>query len=376
MGQDCASYYTSAKWSRVSNFKGRHLGFLAILCGGWLAARFAITWPPEALVNDNAGPSISSVHDNNISEKPLHMGVSPVFAKLPHCCAESTKSGPLLNAMLAAGDRISLTSAFFGPGKAAVVSQNYSKAPIATALEDVPRSERPITKTAGIAVSPDVRRRTLQAQTYAFSFWRGDETENGLAAGGQYGGGQSGIIASFALQNAGEFGQPQRLALLVRAAIAHDRLEEREIALGMRVRPIRTVPITITAERRFRNDSPDAFAVYAAGGTDDTDLPLKFKLNSFAQAGVVSGKDAGAFFDAVVRADRNIVQYSDIAFHAGAGAWAGGQRDTVRFDIGPSLRTDIAIKKVRFRINAEWRFRIAGDASPGNGPAITLSTGF
>jgi hypothetical protein len=32
--------------------------------------------------------------------------------------------------------------------------------------------------------------------------------------------------------------------------------------------------------------------------------------------------------------------------------------------------------KLSVDIMADWRFRVAGNALPGNGPALTLSTGF
>ena len=216
----------------------------------------------------------------------------------------------------------------------------------------------------------------LVAQYYAYSFWRANNGASGLANGGQYGGSQSGMIATFALQDANERLQPQRLALLVRAAISHRDPQERELATGVRWRPSPKLPVTITAERRFRNTRADAFGVYAAGGVSEVPLPVKFRMDVFGQAGAVSGEGGGPFFDGIARADRKIVTASNVAVHAGAGFWAGGQRDVVRVDVGPSLRTDIAVHKVNFRLTADWRFRVAGDANPGNGPAITLSTSF
>ena len=217
---------------------------------------------------------------------------------------------------------------------------------------------------------------SLRTDAYAYSFWRGGSGGRALAAGGQYGGSQSGLIATFSLQDGEKPGRPPTLALLLRAAVAHDNVDEREVALGVRWKPLEKLPVSVTTERRFRHDREDAFAIYAAGGVSDVSLPLKFRAESFAQAGVVSGKQAGPFVDAFVRADRNVFQTRAVQVHAGAGAWAGGQRGAARLDIGPSLRTEVAIHDARIRINVDWRFRIAGDAKPGNGPAFTLSTGF
>ena len=48
----------------------------------------------------------------------------------------------------------------------------------------------------------------------------------------------------------------------------------------------------------------------------------------------------------------------------------------MRLDVGPSARAWVPAGPARFRIDASWRFRVAGDAPPGNGPAVTLSTSF
>ncbi|MCF8497577.1 MAG: hypothetical protein K9G32_03930 [Sphingomonadaceae bacterium] len=48
----------------------------------------------------------------------------------------------------------------------------------------------------------------------------------------------------------------------------------------------------------------------------------------------------------------------------------------MRLDVGPSARAWVPAGPARLRIDASWRFRVAGDAQPGNGPAVTLSTSF
>jgi hypothetical protein len=36
----------------------------------------------------------------------------------------------------------------------------------------------------------------------------------------------------------------------------------------------------------------------------------------------------------------------------------------------------LPIGRTAIRASAEWRFRVAGDAAPDSGPAVTLSTDF
>jgi len=40
------------------------------------------------------------------------------------------------------------------------------------------------------------------------------------------------------------------------------------------------------------------------------------------------------------------------------------------------VRTDLVIARTNLRLSADWRIRIAGDAAPASGPAMTLSTSF
>jgi hypothetical protein len=40
------------------------------------------------------------------------------------------------------------------------------------------------------------------------------------------------------------------------------------------------------------------------------------------------------------------------------------------------LGTQLDLGAARLDISADWRFRIGGNASPRNGPAMTISTGF
>ncbi|MCH2487899.1 MAG: hypothetical protein MK010_09195, partial [Erythrobacter sp.] len=60
----------------------------------------------------------------------------------------------------------------------------------------------------------------------------------------------------------------------------------------------------------------------------------------------------------------------------GAGAWGGVQRGAGRLDIGPSASVALRLGRSPVWLSADYRFRIAGDAQPGSGAAVTLSTGF
>jgi hypothetical protein len=353
----------------MTEFRGRHFGFLAILCSGWAVARVAILEMPPGTQHDmimdqrvDAPADISSVQS---------IGAEPSLLVNPagYCCwaTRGASSTPPLKQKPTLPTFASATLSKLPSLHNTVPGLLPSSAIWITSQE----SERSDT------VLPANRKpRKLRGEYYAYSFWRVGGGGDGLASGGQYGGSQSGFIATFDLDHHNRAGAAQQLALLLRGAVAHSNLDERELAVGVRWRPSRSLPFSITGERRFRNNRTDAFSVYAAGGVSEVQLPLKFHLDGFGQAGIVSGKGGGPFFDVTARADRKFIELPKTAVHAGLGLWAGGQKDVMRIDVGPSLRSDIAIAKTKLRFAADWRFRIAGDAKPGNGPAITLSTSF
>jgi hypothetical protein len=208
---------------------------------------------------------------------------------------------------------------------------------------------------------------------YAYAFWRGNRgaNPNALAAQPQYGGSQAGVILTW-----DPFGLPQNgPALLVRGSIAPNSAE-RDIALGMRWKPHHKLPVSLTLERRFRNDRPDRFSAYVSGGIDSAPLAGPLELDAFGQGGIVSGKDGGAFFDAQARAVAPFKRSAPTAISLGGGAWAGGQRSIARLDVGPSVSATLDVADVPIRMQLDWRFRIAGNAGPSTGPTLTFSSGF
>ena len=80
--------------------------------------------------------------------------------------------------------------------------------------------------------------------------------------------------------------------------------------------------------------------------------------------------------DAQLHALKNMASNERISLTVGAGAWAGGQSNIMRVDMGPSVRAKLQAGKMSLRLDASWRFRIVGNARPGDSPAVTLSTSF
>jgi hypothetical protein len=106
-------------------------------------------------------------------------------------------------------------------------------------------------------------------------------------------------------------------------------------------------------------------------------LPLGTRAEFYAQGGYVGGNFACAFADGQLRVDRRLLRLGPGELRAGGGAWGGAQKGASRFDLGPSATLGMPISgSAGARLAVDWRFRIAGNAEPGSGPALTLSAGF
>ncbi len=229
-----------------------------------------------------------------------------------------------------------------------------------------------------IAQQPSTSSQTNSARRwslYAYGFWRQGEAANAIAPAAQYGGSQAGLIGSYRLQDS-----PYAPALFLRTSSGLEDTKQAEIAAGLRWRALQQLPVEISIERRFRRGAADAVAAYVAGGWNSMPLPYRFKLSGYGQAGILRA-DQGAkklshFYDGQIRAERKIAQVGKVKIMAGGGAWAGGQRGVDRLDLGPTASVELGLAQTSFRLSADYRFRAAGNARPGSGPAITLSAGY
>jgi hypothetical protein len=106
-------------------------------------------------------------------------------------------------------------------------------------------------------------------------------------------------------------------------------------------------------------------------------LAHEARAEFYGQAGYVGGREATLFADGQARIDRHIVQIGRAELRGGAGAWAGAQKGAARLDAGPSAVLGVPVgERGSARLGLDWRMRVAGDARPGSGLALTLSAGF
>jgi hypothetical protein len=344
--------------------QGRHFGFLGSLCAVWIGTRIGfLSILPQAGVT-------FQVDELRARPPPAPQAFDAAVEGRNHslpkvnCC----QSGPPRH------PRHDIAPLRHLPLPGTKLPQ--TEPPSFADARDLPDEQPPDWTQPSRPVEAITARHVSPFSIYAYSFIRARTDGNAPLGSGQYGGGQSGLIATYALSRFSGDTHQSKIALLLRGAIAHDNTAEREAAAGLRWHPARDVPFSVTVERRFRNARSDAFAAYLAGGVSERALPLDFRLDGFAQAGFVAQKDGGAFFDASARAKRGVSHIGAVAIRAGAGVWTGGQQGVFRIDVGPTISGDIPLADTRLSLSADWRFRIAGDARPASGPALTLSTGF
>jgi hypothetical protein len=78
-----------------------------------------------------------------------------------------------------------------------------------------------------------------------------------------------------------------------------------------------------------------------------------------------------------VRVDRQVVPIGENAELRVGGALSGGaQKHAERLDVGPSAVVSFRLGEANSRLALDYRFRVAGDAEPRSGPALTFSAGF
>ncbi|HYN46985.1 MAG TPA: hypothetical protein VES64_09870 [Allosphingosinicella sp.] len=189
-----------------------------------------------------------------------------------------------------------------------------------------------------------------------------------LAPGGTLGGSQAGGRLLYRLN-----GDPARpLALSARLYAPLRRIEEAEAAVGLDWRPSARFPLHILAERRQAagKDGRSAFALTFYGGIDRA-LPHGLRLSAYGQGGLVGTRSRDLFVDASVRLGLPVGPVE-----IGGGAWGAAQPGASRIDAGPQISWRLPVRNANLRLSADWRFRIAGGAAPGSGPALTLAADF
>ena len=198
----------------------------------------------------------------------------------------------------------------------------------------------------------------------------GDAPET-IGGAGQLGGSQAGIRLAYG------FGDTGRVRAYGRATIALQRPRQRELAFGLAFAPLAQLPVDLAVEQRVAAgpEGRTALAVMASGGVSDMALPAGFRLDAYAQAGIVGARRRDGFADGAVVVDHRLGA-RETSLRFGALAAGAVQPGAARVDVGPRLTLRLPDVGEGSRIALDWRQRVAGDARPESGLALTLAADF
>lgn len=216
----------------------------------------------------------------------------------------------------------------------------------------------------------------------AWAFWR-EGSENASTTVGRapvYGASQAAALLRYRLAPS----NPRDPRAYVRIYKALVTKGESEVAAGLSARPLAGLPLRAHAEIRathYSNDTEVRPAAFVTTELDPVVLPAGIRAEIYGQGGYVGGESKSAFADGQLHVLRDLGAFDLGVFDLGkvslgGGAWAGAQKGSSRVDLGPSMRLDLSIGETPARLSVDWRERVAGDAAPDSGVAVTLSTRF
>ncbi|MGK6353975.1 hypothetical protein ACMGDH_01960 [Sphingomonas sp. DT-207] len=339
--------------------KGRPLRFLALVAFGWTGARLAVLWPQtgslpaaiKALVP--LGPAIAErppVAHRPVAAMPAaHLTVVPIWAPALPTGSETALWTPL---PAPAGNRDPL---------------RVQIALLALVQYGVPDEGGPAPR---IAVGSPDRLDPLPSR-WSASAWAAFRPGQGIGAapgGGQLGGSQAGVRLAYMLD------ADARVAAFARFT-APLSTRGREVSFGLEWQP-GSAPVRIVAEQRFAIDGGGSGPGLGAIAGVDATLAHGFRLESYGQAGVIRRRRIEPYVDGAARATRDVIEAAGVRLALGGGAWGGAQRDVTRLDLGPSATLALPVAGQTIRVALDWRQRVAGNARPGSGPALTVGSDF
>ena len=353
----------------ASRRPGQPLAALAMVLAVWVAMR-ALAWIPDPTPADNPE-----------ARRPVSIQAGGARA------GSNLAANPVASAPGAPHGRLHPLRASFAPPAVSERSPEWRPGATAESVAGLPIA-RPVSAPGVHALAAfDALPSPARLPPFAApagSRWSGDgwllyrrgSRAPAAAAGlfSSYGASQAGGVIRYHLAPR----SPRAPQAYLRASRALD-IAQSEAALGLSLRPFPGLPLRLLGETRVQRDAGRTRIRPAAAAISELppiELPFDAQAEIYAQAGYVGGKGGTGFFDAQAAIDRRAARFGPLEARLGAGAWAGGQEGAARLDVGPRASVRLSRGGVSSRLALDWRFRVAGEARPGSGPAVTFSAGF
>jgi len=329
------------------------LRFLALVVAGWICLRVAALAPwSERPAADAPQPAASEA----IAPEPLHEleRIAPALVGTWVVKPRSLAAPPVRPTPA--------RRSFFTP-ITAIARQEAAPGP---ALRPTALAAHAPPAIWPLAQAPTSASDRWSASAWLFVRRGGDGT---LAAAGTLGGSQAGLRVGYRLSR--DTARPLSLSARLYAPL---ETEGAEAALGLEWKPLVDVPVRILAERRQRlsGDGRSAFAILAYGGVSEARVAGPLRLDAYAQAGMVGLRSKDLFADGAATLSLPL----GARVQVGVGAWVAAQPGVARLDVGPQVSVRLPVSATNLRLSAGYRVRVAGDALPASGPALTLAADF
>lgn len=365
--------------ARSNPARGRPLIVLAAMLLGWIGMRFAL-WPQDTLqALERALPS-GLLAEMTESPKPQ----MPASIRAPSVSARSIQPSrfrfarwdnaplapPMPVFMRAIGQPAEQVAAHDLLWIAAVTRGEYGyPAPAIASNLGPARSvhHKRVPEVLAEKGTPD--RWTFDS----WLLWRPVSRGTAAVAPAAYGASQAGALISYRLAP----GIRWAPRVYARATGFPEGASNPELAAGVSVNPIAGLPVRAQVELRARERSGRAElrpAVMLVGGGRREVFGLE--ADAYGQIGYVGGGDATLFADGKLTLRKAIAAGGSFRLAAGVGAWGGAQQDASRVDVGPSASLTLSTGPLTARLEADYRIRVAGEAKPGSGPALTVAASF
>lgn len=339
------------------------LRFLALVVGGWLCVRVVTLVPGSQAEMLPLPPTPFPI---------AQAAAGPQVLVVPPAMIGHSVEKRVTNPAEAGEEAVTWTSLHRSPSDSEVAIAAVFSPPV---LQPKARAlVSPAAPVGELTLFQPLPRRSSSRSRWSGAAWafvrRGGAGQ--LAAGGLLGGSQVGGRVSYRLNR----DAARSLALSARTYAPLASMDAAEIALGIEWKPLAALPVTLLAERRqaVGADGRSAFSLLAYGGVSDRPVAGPVRLDAYVQAGVVGLRARDLFADGSMRL--TVPVDAQRMLKAGFGLWGAAQPGLSRLDVGPHISMRLPIRIANVRLAAEWRVRVAGNAAPASGPALTLSTDF
>jgi len=147
---------------------------------------------------------------------------------------------------------------------------------------------------------------------------------------------------------------------------------------GVEWAPLASVPVNIAAERYLPigDEARKGWSLRLSGGMDQLPIAPGVDGGGYVQGGIIGLHHAEAYGEGRIHIGTHHDLGNGLALSAAANGWAAAQRGTQRVDIGPSAGFSATGSNRSINVSIDWRLRAAGNAKPGNGPALTVNAAF